>query len=75
MPLPSTNTLDHNIKGAYASLEPPPIFCFLNYSLLKEGIKYKSKALDSVSSFTCEGTNYLGDSLRAEVALVPASDG
>lgn len=30
--------------------------------------------IDPVSSFTCEGTNDLGESLRAEVALVPASD-
>lgn len=48
---PVTNILDRSTKGAYALLEPQPIFCFLNYSFFKEGIKYNSKATDSVSSF------------------------
>lgn len=71
---PVTNILDQSIKGAYALLEPQPIFCFLNYSFFKEGIKHNSKAIDSVSSFTHEGTSDLGESLRAELALVSASD-
>lgn len=71
---PVTNILHQGKKGAYALLESQPIFCFLNYSFFKEGIKYNSKARDSASSFTHEGTNDLGESLRAELALVPASD-
>lgn len=71
---PVTNILDRSTKETYALLEPQPIFCFLNYSFFKEGIKYNSKATDSVSSFNHEGTKDLGESLRAELALVPASD-
>lgn len=71
---PFTNILDQNIKGAYAVLEPLPIFCFLNYSFFKGGIKYYSKAIDSASTFPCEGTNDLGESPRAGVAPVPESD-